>query len=117
MGRDGLLGVFEERVLLAIARCGDDAYGMKIRRDIEEHSGRAVSIGAVYATMDRLEAKGHLSVRLADKSDLRGGRVRKYLVLEEAGAEALRRSKAEHQQMWQGIDLSAAVGASGGRGK
>lgn len=113
MGADGLLGVFEERVMLAVARCGDDAYGMKIRRDIEQHSGRSVSIGAVYATLDRLEAKGYLSVRLADESDIRGGRVRKYLVLEEAGAQALRRSRIEHQRMWRGVDLAAAVGGSG----
>ena len=107
--QDRVLGVFEERVLLAIARCGENAYGMEIRRDIEEHSGRPVSIGAVYATVDRLEAKGYLSVRLADEDNVRGGRVRKYLQLEKAGAEVLRQSIAQHQRMWEGIDPASLV--------
>ncbi len=115
--QDRVLGVFEERVLLAVARCGEDAYGMEIRRDIEHHSGRPVSIGAVYATIDRLVAKGLLSVSVASGDESRGGGARKFARLEKAGAEALKQSLAEHQRMWRGVDLDAAVASGRGQRK
>ena len=55
------VGSFEEQVLVGILRTGDEAYGMAVRRELEEVSGREVAIGAVYATLDRLEAKGLVS--------------------------------------------------------
>ena len=57
MSRAPYLGEFEEIVLLAVARLGDEAYGMRVRREIEARTGRAVSIGAVYATLERLADK------------------------------------------------------------
>ena len=58
MSTDNSLGVFEEQVMLAVLHARDDAYGMNVRREIETRTGREVAIGAVYATLDRLEAKG-----------------------------------------------------------
>ena len=55
------LGTFEEQVMLAVLRTGEEAYGMNVRREIERVTGRDVAIGAVYATLDRLEAKGLVS--------------------------------------------------------
>ena len=60
MGSESLLGAFEVMVLLAVARGGGDAYGMTVRREIEERTGRDITIGAVYATLERLEKKGLL---------------------------------------------------------
>ncbi len=77
MGRDGLLGSFEELVLLAVARGGEDAYGMTVRREIEERTGRDVTIGAVYATLDRLEKKGLVGSELRDGDASRRGRARR----------------------------------------
>ncbi len=116
MGQKGLLGAFEEQVLLAIARGSDEAYGMTVRRDIEERSGRSVSIGAVYATMERLLAKGLVATRGADPAVARKGRVRKYFALEEAGARALIRSREVRAQMWEGVDLSHLAQDSGAAG-
>ncbi|HIF22276.1 MAG TPA: PadR family transcriptional regulator, partial [Gemmatimonadetes bacterium] len=45
MGGDGFLGAFEELVLLAVGRGGGDAYGMTVRREIQERTGRDVTIG------------------------------------------------------------------------
>ena len=58
MGKDPLLGAFEELVLLAILQGGGRLYGMEVRREIERRTGRDVAIGAVYATLDRMEKKG-----------------------------------------------------------
>src|SRR5947207_493866 len=52
------LGTFEEHVMLAVIRLRAEAYGMTVRREIESQTGRDIAIGAVYSTLDRLEAKG-----------------------------------------------------------
>ena len=67
---DSPLGTFEEQVLLAIVRTGDDAFGMNVRREIEGVTGRDVAIGAVYATLDRLEAKRLVRSFRADREGL-----------------------------------------------
>jgi PadR family transcriptional regulator PadR len=107
MSTNSLLGTFEEQVLLAVVHAGDDAYGMQIRRQIEERVERSVAIGAVYATLDRLETKGMLSSWLAHPEAVRRGRPRRYFKLESAGAEALREARAAHANMWQGVELDA----------
>ena len=67
---DEALGAFEEQVLLAVLHARDEAYGMNVRREIEARTDREVSIGAVYATLDRLEAKGLVS---SDRVAAEGG--------------------------------------------
>ena len=83
------LGEFEMLVLAALLRLGDKAYGVVVRREIEERSGRAVSIGAVYTTLNRLEEKGHVSSRVGEPTATRGGRAKRFFKLEAAGARAL----------------------------
>ncbi len=93
MGNNKYLGEFEIVVLATLVRLGEDAYGMTIRRQIEERSGRSVSIGSIYATLRRLEAKGYVSTVLGEPTRERGGRAKRYFRLEAAGAEALIRSR------------------------
>ena len=114
MGSDGLLGAFEEHVLLGVARGAGDAYGMTVRRDIEERTGRDVSIGAVYATLERLERKGFVASRLDDGSPERRGRARRFFTLEPAGADALRTARELSRRMWEGLDPASLVDGSGG---
>jgi DNA-binding PadR family transcriptional regulator len=109
MGKEGLLGSFEELVMLAVTHIGKGAYGMTVRRLIGERSGRPVTIGAVYATLERLTSKGLLAVRSADASEQRDGRARRYYELLPAGAEALRKTHAVHKQMWAGLDPTSLV--------
>jgi len=100
------LGEFEQVVLLAVLRLGDDAYGVPIRREIEKRCGRKVTVGALYSTLDRLEAKEYLSSWFADPTAERGGRSRRYFRLEPAGVEALARAKAMFERMWKGVRLA-----------
>jgi DNA-binding PadR family transcriptional regulator len=104
--RDHYLGEFEQIVLLAVVRLGDDAYGVPIRREIEKRGGRNVTVGALYSTLDRLEAKGYVSSWFADPTAERGGRSRRYFRVEPAGAEALARAKEMLQRMWKGVRLA-----------
>ncbi len=103
MGKNKYLGEFEIVVLATLVRLGEDAYGMTIRRQIEERSGRSVSIGSLYATLRRLEAKGYVSTVLGEPTQERGGRAKRYFRLEAAGAEALIRSRELFLQMLEGL--------------
>jgi len=106
------LGELEQLVLLAVARLGGTAYGVEIRREIERRAGRALSIGAVYATLDRLERRGFASSREGEPTAVRGGRAKRYFRVEPAGAAALRGSRAALERMWEGLDLDPRPGAA-----
>jgi PadR family transcriptional regulator, regulatory protein PadR len=95
------LGTFEEQVLLAVLRTGDAAYGMNVRREIEDVTGRSVAIGAVYATLDRLEQKGLASSTRADVA----GVERRVFTLESAGSRALAESRDMRDALWRGVRL------------
>jgi DNA-binding PadR family transcriptional regulator len=101
MARGEYLGEFEQIVLLAVARLAGESYGMAIRREIEARTGRAVSIGAVYATLDRLELKG--LVRPGDAQS--GGRARRFFTGSRGGRHALEASREIHARMWAGLRL------------
>jgi PadR family transcriptional regulator, regulatory protein PadR len=83
------LGQFEEFVLLALVRLRANAYGAAIRREIAEQTGRDVSVGAVYSTLERLGRKGYVSSWLGEATPERGGRAKRYFKIEAPGAEAL----------------------------
>jgi DNA-binding PadR family transcriptional regulator len=100
-----MLGEFEQIVLLALIRLADDAYGMTVRREIAERIGRDVSIGAVYATLDRLEKKGLLKSRTGDPTPERGGRAKRIFVITATGKKALQGAQAAFDRMREGVKL------------
>ena len=104
-GRQSYLGEFEQIVLLAVVHLKNEAYGASIRRQIEERGGRAVTIGAAYATLDRLVDKGYLRVTEAAGGPDRGGHPRRYFSITGAGVAALEDSRALQSRMWTGIQL------------
>ncbi len=103
MSKGRFLGEFEQVVLLAVARLNSDGYGMSIRREIESRTRRGVSIGAIYATLERLERKGFLSSREGVSTPVRGGRSRRHFALRPEGGEALLRSRSMLDSMWDGV--------------
>ena len=104
MARRGYLGEFEQVVLLAVMRLGPDAYGVTIMKEIEARTGRAVSIGAIYPTLDRLEAKGFVSSYVGEPTPERGGRSKRHFRLEGAGKKALERSRKILEALWEGFE-------------
>jgi PadR family transcriptional regulator PadR len=92
MGKDDIPGSFEQLVLLAVLRLGEGAYGMTVRRELEMRTGQAVSLGAVYTTLERLETKGYLGSRGAAGGPEREGRARRFFQVRASGVEALRRA-------------------------
>jgi len=97
------LGEFEHLVLLAVLRLGPDSYGMRVRREIAQRTGRDVTIGAVYATLDRLAAKGLVTSTLSDPTPERGGRAKRSFRLTGVGSEALNRAQHDLASMVEGL--------------
>lgn len=104
MRRADPLGEFEQVVLLAVLRLGEAAYAVPIRREIAARTRRGPARGAVYVTLDRLEAKGYLDSWLGDGAAERGGRPRRYYRVKPAGVRALEQSWAALRRMWEGIE-------------
>jgi PadR family transcriptional regulator, regulatory protein PadR len=103
MPRGDLLGSLEHIVLLALVRLDTNAYGMTIRREIEDRTGRNLSIGAVYATLDRLESKGLIRSSRGEPTAERGGRAKRLFRIEADGELALRVSQDAVRKMTVGL--------------
>ena len=104
MGAPAPLGEFEVVVLMAVLHLDDDAYGSAVRDEIERRSGRAVSRGAVYITLDRLEEKGLLSSRTGGTSAGRGGKPKRLFHVTAPGVRAVRESLAMLGRMRAGLE-------------
>lgn len=101
------LGPFEQAVLLALLRpatpLGREAYGRAILKEVQLRLDRAVSAGAVYATLDRLEEKGLISSRLGAGTAARKGLPRRYYSVQPAGVRALNHARAAVERIWSGV--------------
>ena len=91
-------------ILLALLRLRGNAYGVSIRHEIEERTGRSVSSGALYTTFDRLEKKGLIASHIGLPTPERGGRRKKFYRPSPAGESALRASYEALRNMAEGIE-------------
>ena len=97
------LGELEQLVLLALLRLDHDGYGVTVREELARRGGRVVSLGTVYTTLLRLEAKGLASARLGEPTAERGGRRKKHYAVTGAGRNALNRSLATLRKLSHGL--------------
>ena len=98
------LGELEHLLLLAILQCGDDAYTVPIRAVLAERSRRTIARGALYTSLERLEAKGLVASRLSEPLAVRGGRSRRYFTVTTPGLEAVRAARRAVANLSQGLD-------------
>jgi PadR family transcriptional regulator, regulatory protein PadR len=99
------LGEFEQLILLAVLRLGDDAYGVTIRAELAARAERPISPGALYTALQRLEAKGVITSRMGDPTPQRGGRAKRHVAVTALGMRALRRSVQAYERLLDGLDL------------
>lgn len=97
------LGEFEQIVLLAVWRLGEEGYGMRVRQEIETRLGRSVTIGAIYVTLERLAQKGCTRTHTGDPTAVRGGRAKRFYTITPAGVTALEETRRQLDRMWQGL--------------
>lgn len=98
-----IIGQFEQAVLVALIQLRKDAYGRAILNEVQRRLERDVSAGAVYATLERLHAKGLVSSTLAPGTAIRGGRARRYFAATGAGVRALNKAKSASDTLWRGL--------------
>ena len=103
--KQDLPGGFEQLVMLAVAGLGEGAYGMTVRKALEERTERSVSLGAVYSTLDRLETKRYVTSVQAPGDAERGGRARRFFRLTAPGLRALNEGIQALDRMREGVSV------------
>ncbi len=104
MGGKLYLGEFEHIVMAAALRLEGEAYGARILQEIEDATGTRVKSGSLYITLDRLEAKGYVTSRVADPDPGRGGRPKRYMSVTPAGLRILKEARNVMLTMWRGLE-------------
>jgi PadR family transcriptional regulator PadR len=97
------LGEFELMILLAILHLDDQAYGVPIARELERHRGREVSIGSVYAALERLETKGLIASSLGDPTPERGGKAKRYFRVNREGTRQVNETRRVLTSLWKQV--------------
>lgn len=97
------LGEFEEIVLLTVGVLYDEAYGLSIKKEVEERARRKVNLSAIHAALYRLEEKGFLKSRMGEATKARGGKRKKYFNLTSFGIQALEQANSLRQNLWSAI--------------
>ena len=113
MTRQASLGEFEQLLLLAVLRLGDEAFGARIGDELEEKAGRRVSRGALYSSLDRLERKGFVEWELEAPTEERGGHPARCFSVTEEGIEVLREHQRAYRELSVGLEDVLEGGAAG----
>jgi PadR family transcriptional regulator, regulatory protein PadR len=95
------LGEFDLMLLLAVIHLGDDAYGVPISRELEKYRGRDVSLGSVYAALERLEAKELIESSLGDPTPERGGKAKRYFRVTKEGLRQVHETRRVLTGLWK----------------
>ena len=98
------LGEFEQMVLLAILQRGEEAFALQVLEELDQRAGRRVSRGALYKTLERLEAKKLIGWAVEDPTPGRGGHPRRIFHVTRDGIAILRASRDALHRMWRGLD-------------
>ncbi len=98
-----LLTDFELMILLAILRVGDDAYGVRIARELEETAGRSAQLAAIYAALDRMESRGLVGSTLGDPTPERGGRAKRLFRVTPKGLAHTKDTQQALTALWRNL--------------
>ncbi len=101
------LGEFEELTLLAVLALGDEAYGVAVQQHLEHEAAREVTLGPVYAALDRLERKGYLRSTMGEPTAERGGKRKRLFAVTKSGMATLRSMRQVRESMWKAIESPA----------
>jgi DNA-binding PadR family transcriptional regulator len=97
------LGEFELMILLTVIHLGDEAYGVPISRELEVRRGRDVSVGSVYAALERLEGKGLVESSLGDPTPERGGKAKRFFRITKEGLRQVHETRRVLTRLWRTI--------------
>ena len=97
------LGEFELMILLAVIHLGEEAYGVPISRELEAQRGRDVSVGSVYAALERMEGKGLVSSSLGDPTPERGGKAKRFFRITKEGLRQVHETRRVLTRLWRSL--------------
>jgi DNA-binding PadR family transcriptional regulator len=97
------LGEFELMILLTVIHLGDEAYGVPISRELEAQRGRDVSVGSVYAALERLEGKGLVESSLGDPTPERGGKAKRFFKITKEGLRQVHETRQVLTRLWRSL--------------
>ena len=100
------LGEFEELVLLCVRGLGSEAHGVSIQTALAEKCAREVTLGAIYAALDRTQRKGFAESWLAEPTAVRGGRAKRHYAVSSVGEGALRESRDIRERLWAAAETT-----------
>lgn len=100
------LGEFEELLLLSVYALGEDTYGVPVQQHVERAARRNVSMGAVYATLDRLERKGFVRSIVGEATAMRGGKRKRHFAITKAGRKVLEDVRTVRERLWRTVEAS-----------
>lgn len=103
MKKRSYLGEFELMVILTVIRLGDDAYGVPITRELERQREKEVSVGSVYAALERMEAKGLVHSNIGDPTPERGGKAKRYFRATKQGLREAQEMREVLTRLWKGL--------------
>jgi len=103
------LGEFEELTLLAVRAIKGEAYGVPVQRFVEKAAGRNVTMGAVYAALSRLEAKGYVRSAMSEPTQMRGGKGRRLFEVTPEGTRTLNSLRRVRDRIWHVIETDGAL--------
>jgi PadR family transcriptional regulator, regulatory protein PadR len=103
MREHNYLGEFELMLLLTLIHLGDDAYGVPLSKELALRRGRDVSVGSVYAALDRLELKGLVASKLGESTPERGGRAKRYFRVTEQGLRSVHETRSVLSKLWKSL--------------
>jgi DNA-binding PadR family transcriptional regulator len=98
------VGEFEELTLLAVCALDPPVYAVPVQRFLEDQAGRTVSMGAVYAALGRLEAKGLLRSTVGEATPQRGGKSKRLYAVTAAGMGAIEDIRRVRERIWRTIE-------------
>lgn len=93
----------EERILLAILRLGDEAYGVSIRKRINKDAGKDYTYGTLYGLLRQMDQKGYIRKSKGEPLPKKGGRRKSFFKLTPAGSRALKEAAELHKRIWKNI--------------
>lgn len=103
------VSIFEQHVMLTVLRLNPNGYGVSIRDELEKRTGRKISFGSVYTTLDRLEEKGFVARREGEATAERGGRKKSYFAVTARGQMVLRASLQVMDALRGGLEIDGVL--------
>jgi len=94
----------EEILLLSILSLKDNAFALNILKEIKQNTGKKLTIGSLWVSLDSLRKKGYIDKRMAEETPAKGGRKKVFYSLTSTGAKALRNTREFQRSLWKGVE-------------